>query len=353
MEGPGGDFLRQGWEALAVTDWEGARSCFERSYELDESAEVLDGLGRVLHFQGEYARGIELTERAFAAYRRVDKRVEAADCARWLAFLHGTITSNMAVANGWMARAEGLLEGVPECAGHGWLALDRAPFTDDASERERLATAALAIARRFGDVNLEYDALALLGEAYVVAGRVAEGMQLIDEAMTAVSVGEVVDVVSVSDILCRLLSACECALDVTRAEQWMAVARRFTAWGDFVSAVCRSHYGGLLIAVGRWTEAEDQLLAAIGTFENSYRGMREFPLVKLADLRVRQGRLEEAQRLLEGNEYHAVARRALATIAFVRGEVVLAEELVQLCLEGQGSSDLACAPAVELLVQIR
>jgi DNA-binding CsgD family transcriptional regulator len=345
------DFIRRGWEALDAADWDGARSCFEQAHELGESAEVLDGLSRALHFQGEYARAIELTERAFAAYRQTGKRVEAADRARWLAFLHGTINSNMAVASGWMARAESLLEGAEECAGHGWLALDRAPFTDDA--RERLAAAALGIARRFGDANLEYDALALLGEAFVASGRVAEGMKLIDEAMTAVSAGEVVDVVPVGDILCRLLSACESALDVTRAEQWMAVAGRFAAWSDFVSPVCRSHYGAILVAVGRWTEAETELLAAIRTFENSYRAMRTSPLVKLADLRLRQGRLEEAQRLLEDNEFHPIARRVLATIALVRGEVSLAEDLARLCLDSEAPSDPACAPALELLVQIR
>ncbi len=43
------------------------------------------------------------------------------------------------------------------------------------------------------------------------------------EAMTAVSAGEVVGIVPVGDICCRLLSACELALDVTRAEQWMSL----------------------------------------------------------------------------------------------------------------------------------
>ena len=349
----GHDLMPRGWEALAQADWDEARSCFEQALELDESAEALDGLSRALHFQGEYARAIELTERAFAAYRQLDKLVEASDRARWLAFLHGAINANMAVASGWMARAETLLADADECAGHGWLALDRAPFTDDVAEREQLAAAALAIARRFGDVDLEYDAMSLLGESYVAAGRVAEGMRLIDEAMTAVSAGEVIGIVPVGDICCRLLGACEIALDVTRAEQWMSLAGRFEAWNDFVSPVCRSHYGGILIAVGRWPEAEEELTAAIRVFENSYRLMRTSPLVKLADLRVRQGRLDEAQRLLDGNESHPIARRALATIALTRGQVALAEDLVRLCLDGEAASDPGCAPALELLVQIR
>jgi len=351
---PADELLAGGWQALAETEWERARVCFEQALELSESAEALDGLGRALHFQAEYARAIEVTERAFAAYGDSGKVVEAADRARWLAFLHGAINGNMAVASGWMARAETLLERADECAGHGWLALDSAPFTDDAAERGRLAAAALAIARRFGDVDLEYDALALLGESYVASGRVGEGMRLLDEAMTAVSAGEVASIVPVSDICCRLLSACETALDVMRAEQWMSVAGHFEAWGDFVPPVCRTHYAGILTAVGRWDEAEEHLLSSIRTFEASYRLMRGSAVVRLADLRVRQGRFDEARHLLEGHESDPVARRAMASIAFGRGELALADDLVGLCLDGrEDASDPTCAPTLDLLVQVK
>jgi DNA-binding NarL/FixJ family response regulator/tetratricopeptide (TPR) repeat protein len=343
------DLIGRGWEALADADWDAARACFEQAVEYEASAEALDGLGRTLHFQREYPRAIELGERAFAAYRAEGKPVEAADQARLLAMLHGGVNCNMAVASGWMGRAASLLETTDECAGHGWLAVDRAPFTEDLAERERLAAAALAIARRFGDVDLEYDALALLGESYVAAGRVAEGIRLIDEAMTAVSAGEVVGIVPVGDICCRLLSACEMTRDVARAEQWMSVAGPFAVWSDFVSPVCRTHYGGILVAVGRWPEAEVELLGAIETFERGYRLLRGGPLLKLAELRVRQGRFEEARRLLEGNESDPVARLALAAIALGRGELPLAEDLLGLCLEGGDGP----APALDLLVQVR
>jgi DNA-binding CsgD family transcriptional regulator len=347
------DLLRDGREALAAADWERARCCFEKAAELGESAEVLDGLSQAMHFQGEFLRAIELKERAFAAYRRRGKRVEAAEVARWLAFLHASVDGNVAAANGWMARAESLLEGMQECVAHGWLTLDRAPWSRDASERARLAAAALAIARRFGDADLEFDALALLGEAYVASGRVAEGMTLLDQAMAAVSGGEVVGHGAVGEIYCRLLSACEHAADVRRAEQWMALVDRFAAWSYFVPPTCRSHYGGILVALGRWAEAEHELLAAIGAFERGYRASQVLPLVRLADLRVRQGRLEEAERLLEGNEWHATARRSQAAIARARGDFALAEDLTQVCLEGDDPSDPACAPLLELLVDIR
>ena len=47
-----------------------------------------------------------------------------------------------------------------------------------------------------------------------------------------------------------------------------------------------------------------------------------FAALRLADLRVRQGRVEEAERLLEGGEWHPTARRLAATIALARGDAV-------------------------------
>jgi hypothetical protein len=129
------------------------------------------------------------------------------------------------------------------------------------------------VARRFGDADLEFDALALLGEAYVESGRIAEGMTLIDQAMAAVSSGEVTGIVAVGGIYCRFLSACEHTTDVRRAEQWMSVVDRFVVWSNslLVSTTCRLHFGGILIATGRWAEAEEELTAAIRLSESSFR----------------------------------------------------------------------------------
>ena len=143
------ELVRSGREALARADWDGARSCFERARELAETAEVLDGLSEAAHFRGEHAEAIELKERAFAAYRRGDRPIEAAAAARWLAFLYGALHGNRAAASGWMVWAERLLEGAEESLEHGRLVLDGAAWTDDPAERERRAMAALTTARRF------------------------------------------------------------------------------------------------------------------------------------------------------------------------------------------------------------
>ena len=344
---------REGWEALAAADWPTARRSFEEALVESERAEALDGLSQALHFQREYDAAIETKERAFAAYRREGRPAEAADTARWLAFLHATCHGNVAAASGWMGRAQNLLEGVEECAAHGWLILDGAVFSRDAKERAQCAASALTIARRFGDADLEFEAIALLGETQVATGRVAEGMKLLDQAMAAVTAGEVVAHGAMGEICCRLLSACEHATDVRRAEEWVALADRHVAWTDFVRPTCRTHYGGILVALGRWDEAETELRYALDSFERGYRGDAAFPLVRLAGLRVRQGRYEEAERLLEGVEWHPAARRSAATIALARGDLGLAEELAQLCFEGSDPADLACAPLLELLIEIQ
>jgi DNA-binding CsgD family transcriptional regulator/uncharacterized protein HemY len=346
------DLLRLGRKALAAADWRGACALFEQAAEFGETAEILADLAEALQFGGEHARAIELKERAFAEYEQRGLRAEASELARWLAFLYASVHGNVAAANGWMARAESVLEGVEECAAHGWLILDRAPWTSDAVEREQFAAAAIEIARRYGDRDLEFDAMALLGEAYVASGRVAEGMTLLDQVMAAVAAGEIAGVGAVGEIYCRFLSACERAADVTRAEQWLEAATRFEAWGDFVPPTCRTHYGGILIALGRWEEAERELLAAVRRFETGYRAERLFPLLRLAELRVRQGRLEEAERLLEEIDWHTRAKGSLARIALARGDLALAEDLVRLCLESTPLSDPNCPPLLGLLVDV-
>ena len=85
-------------------------------------------------------------------------------------------------------------------------------------------------------------------------------------------------------------------------------------------------------------------------FAGGFRAARLLPLVRLAELRVRQGRYEEAERLLEGVEWHPAARRALAAIALARGDPALASELAGLCLEGADPADPACVPVLELLL---
>lgn len=96
--------------------------------------------------------------------------------------------------------------------------------SDDLDEKERHIAAAMQIARRFGDADLEFDALAYSGVALIERGRIDEGMRHLDEAAAAARGGEVRSYTAAGEIYCKMLVACEMTLDVRRAEQCTEVA---------------------------------------------------------------------------------------------------------------------------------
>jgi len=150
-----------------------------------------------------------------------------------------------------------------------------------------------------------------------------------------------------------MLLACEMALDVRRAEQWTAVAnslvrRSNVAWA---SAICRMYHGGILTAAGRWAEAEDELRTSARIYDGCYRALRSGAVVRLADLRVRQGRLEEAEQLLAGHEHDSYAVRPLARLHLAHGHVELAATLLRRHISQHGEGVLQ-APVLALLVEV-
>ncbi|MGH9244493.1 MAG: LuxR C-terminal-related transcriptional regulator [Acidimicrobiales bacterium] len=345
--------VAEGRTALEAGRWDDARVAFEASLVSEESPEALDGLAEVRYWQGDYASAIDLRERAYAAFRaRGETRYPARLAAYHLAFDYAAVHGNLAAANGWLERGRRLAEVSGDCPERGWVELAGVLATDDLAEKERHIAAALDIAERFGDTDLEFDALAYAGVALVERGRIHEGMRRLDEAAAAAQGGEVKSHTAAGEIYCKMLLACEMALDVRRAEQWTDVAnslarRSNVAWA---SAICRMYYGGILTAAGRWAEAGDELGTSARIYEGCYSALRSGAVVRLADLRVRQGRLEEAEQLLSGHEHDSYAVRPLARLHLTRGDVELASTLLRRHLSQHGEGVLQ-APVLALLVE--
>src|SRR5919108_5186013 len=319
--------VQRGRDALRVGDWARARSLLEAAVAFDETPEALDGLGQVHYWRGDYPAAITYRERAYAGFRARGDDPSAAIMACWLAYLHGFVYGNFAASSGWVGRARSLAESAGDCPERGWVEFMTALFADDLDETERRVAEAMTIAKRFGDSDLEFGALGFAGCCLVERGRIREGMARLDEAVAAATSGDVKNLSAIADIYCKMLFACEMALDVRRAEQWMAVAQAFVRRSNAlpVSGIyCRTYYCGVLTAAGRWAEAERELEAAVRTYEPGYRGLRSGALVRLADLRVRQGRLEEAAQLLAGQKQDPYAARPLARPHLLRGDVELA-----------------------------
>ena len=189
-------------------------------------------------------------------------------------------------------------------------------------------------------------------------GRAAEGLALIDEAMAGTLGGERRRLDTVVFTCCDMLVACDLAGDLQRAVQWCQVADRFIdRYGcPFLYARCRTLYGGVLVAKGRWAEAERELLAAIRMAEGAGPASHAEALARLADLRLRQGRLEEAEGLLPERGGGRAAARTAARLRLARDEPAVAAGLLERALEddGQpgihGEHHLRAAAALETLV---
>ena len=101
---------------------------------------------------------------------------------------------------------------------------------------------------------------------------------LLDEALAGVAGGDVDDFLVVEEVFCQLFSACEHAHDVTRADQWIRVGEEVAQRRNLpvVTAFCRTHYGGVLTAAGRWPEADATLTEAVRLWSLGRRsGLRE------------------------------------------------------------------------------
>jgi DNA-binding CsgD family transcriptional regulator len=322
--------IDQGRAALRDGDAAGARRAFGSALAEAESGEALEGLAEALYLEREYAASASHYERAYAAYRRERRSMAAGRAARAVAWITGSVFGEWAVGSGWFARAMTILEEVGEDRPErGWLLIIRAQLEPDAQLREALLGDAIAVGRRFGDPDVEFDALSYLGGVYLMTDRVEQGLVLFDEALAAICAGELREVATEDSIMCGLLWACELVNDVPRADQWMRAAADLLRRRNAMAAFCRAHYGGILTAAGRWDEAERELLQAARHFDRGMPQRRAAAMIRLADLRVRQGRLEEAALLLEGLDRHPDAVRTLAALHLARGELALARDLLE------------------------
>lgn len=314
--------IEEGYAALRRGDSPAARRVFESVAMGARRGATLEGLARAGYLDHAYLAAIELWGSAYEAYRREADGVGAIRIARTLAYMYLSIIGDRAVMQGWFARAVSLLADEGPCPETGWVSLNRGMFESDRPTKEHCFRNALEHARESGDSSLEFATLAYLGASLVHNDHVEEGMLLLDEALAAVAGRDVDDFAIVEEIFCQLFAACEYAHDVDRADQWIRIGEEIAARRNLpaVAAFCRTHYGGLLTAAGRWSEADAALSDAVRIWGLGHSSLRPGALVRLAELRVRQGRFEEAEQLLLGLDGDVEAARPLAVTLLERGE---------------------------------
>jgi DNA-binding NarL/FixJ family response regulator len=319
--------------ALDGGDWRAAVDRAQAALAEQESGDAYLVLATALWCGYEIDRAIVEMKAAYRHYTRESRPERAGWLASWVAFEELTTRGNPAVARGWLQRARRLLDGRPACAEQGWFLIWDAAFEGGPGRLAAAAEQALQLARSCGDRDLEIECLTLQGMVLVQAGRVDEGMVLLDEVMAAVTGGETATPLVVGDAFCFTLGACEQVGDFSRAEEWCRVGLKVAdaRASGFLKASCLASYGWILTVLGRWREGEARLSEAVDLFAAGHRQLQPHASIKLAELRRRQGRPAEAARLLDATPRSAGALRVRAEMAFdaadFGGALALAREL--------------------------
>ena len=349
------DLVAAGEEALTAGDWEGAREAFAAAVDLNPSPEALDGFGRTLWWLGDVDGAIEHRERAYAVLRKAGDQAAAARIALWLAREYLEAIGNQPASNGWIARAEGLLRDAEAGPVHGWLSLTRGGLSLDPEGMRSHAEAAIEIGRASDDADLEASGLALLGRAMLLAGEFEAGIAALDEAMVAVTGGEVDDPVVFGDVCCVVTLACEESGELERLFKWNEVIETFMArhlHGPLIS-FCGSCGAEFFQAKGDLEMAERCVVGALEALEGTgHRSRCVHPAAKLAELRILQGRTEEAERLLIGYEELPEALGANVAIHRLKGEHAVAAALLLRRLNQVGDTVVA-VPLLSTLVEVQ
>ena len=351
------ELLGAGQVAIASGRWADAADTFRAllDQETHPNADALFGLGVASFWLGETREALRLWERAYVAFRRRPDPAQAGFAAVYLSLAYRMSMGSDAAARGWLGRAARLAADHDLTELSGWVLLCRAHRANDIGHpqaAEGWAREAGDLARAGGDVDLELCALSELGAAIVEQGRVEDGSQLLDEAMAGALAGEGLHPDSVVLISCRTITACSRGGDLRRATQWVRAADDFyrSHGSPHLYTTCRTHFGGILFATGSWDQAETELNAALQIGEAAEPALHAEALAKLAEIRVAQGRLEEANRLLIGFEDHPSVVYVTALVRLAQGQAAVAASMLRRRLRDVDENSLEAAALEELLV---
>jgi DNA-binding NarL/FixJ family response regulator len=303
--------LERGRKAYASRAWPDAYDALvsaDRSEPL--GPEDLELLATAASMMGHEVEFLELLERAYRRHMEADDSVAALRCAFWIGVSLAQ-AGEPARAGGWLGRAERLLARAGgDRVERGYLVL-ASMFEQEArgdwEAAVESAAEAASIGERFRDPDLFALAAHEQGHVLIEHGRGRDGMRLLDEAMLAVTTGELSPIVS-GIVYCGVILACQEAFEVARAAEWTAA---LTRWCDgqpgLVSFTgrCMVHRAELLQLRGEWPDALDEAREAVSRCR---QGENE---AAAGEARYRQGEIHRLSGELEAAaEAYADARQS-------------------------------------------
>ncbi|WP_318211124.1 helix-turn-helix transcriptional regulator [Streptomyces sp. SJL17-1] len=335
------------------------------------TADDLSVLADAAWWSGHVDESVTARLRAHAAYLAADDHRGAGLASWWLYYEYAGL-GRPAAAAGWLHRARHHLEDLPDCPEQCFLAMTEA---EEASAHGDHASA-LAATRRMTALALACGSPDLLAlsrrtESHVLlaAGRRTEGLALLDDAMCAVSAGELSGMVT-GWLYCLALTECMEAADFARAVEWTNAAMEWCAppWtgrppDTDVAAkdaatetapapmtvpsgenpfrgVCRAHRVEVLDLLGAWALAEAEARQACREVPVDCLESAAAAYYAAGDVQRRQGRLEAAAVSYgHAHELGRIPQPGLALLRLAQGRAAAAVAGVELALACRNDPD--------------
>ena len=266
------DDLHRGRESCRRRVWDDAFAALSRADRAaplgGDDLELLAMAAYLVDRDDDYLSALERACHAHAASGRGQRAVR---CAFWLG-LRLFFRGEAGRASGWLTRAHRLLEReTQDCVERGYLSLPVIQQQLDAGECDAAFASAAQAAEcgeHFGDMDLATCARHLQGRALIRQGRVDEGLALLDEAMVAVTAGELSPLVT-GLIYCSVIDGCREVYALNRASEWTAALGQWCAGQPAMVAftgICMVHRAEIMQLHGAWQEAIDEARRACTRF---------------------------------------------------------------------------------------
>jgi DNA-binding CsgD family transcriptional regulator len=318
----------------------------------------LEQTGVAAHLIGNDDDAIELWGRAHREAADAGDIIGAARHAFWLGM---TLVQrgDMAVGGGWLARAARLVEesGL-DCVEGGYVLVPRGlRQLDGGDPAGAFATFehVASIAQRFEDSDLVTLGRLGRGQSLITMGEVSRGVALLDEAMVAVTAGEVSPII-VGTVYCASIEAFQAIFDLRRAQEWTdALAAWCQSQPDLVPfrGRCLVYRAELMQLHGAWPEAIDEARRAQAWLSRPPPepavGEAFYQQAELHRLRGEFADADTAYR--EANQWGRRPEPGLALLRLTQGQPDVAMAIIRRAVD-EAPDDIARARLLEPCVDI-
>jgi DNA-binding NarL/FixJ family response regulator len=353
------DDLDRARDALVRKAWDEAYAGLVQADEaggLDPDG--LEQLAEAAHLVGEDDASAAAWTRAHQAWLARGDAAGAARSAFWLG-LGLLFRGEQARGQGWMARAQRVLDqSGEEVVEAGYLRVPEGLTmleTGEVAEALEVFGAVSRVGERFDDPDLLSLARLGTGQCLIRGDDPRAGVALLDEAMVAVTTGEVSPLVA-GIVYCAVIEACHDVHDVRRAQEW---TEALTDWCAAQPSLvpfrgqCLVHRAEILQLRGAWPDAMEEARRACDRLSvESGHPARGAALYQRAELHRLRGDLAEAEAAyVQAGQWGKSPQPGLALLRLAQGQTEAAAGAIRLA-EAEARDPLERSKVLAAYVEI-